>query len=553
MGSPEIKREGHVQEKDGRRMSATESEAEIIQAQQPLSKEDAELGISTRPEEDVENASTDKLPFSKARCIALVLTVTGAAFLNTLGIQASVIILPTIGHHLHIPDSRQQWIVSAYNLTFGCFLLLWGRLADVYGKRLIFIWGSAWVTIISILLPFIPNEIGFDVFRGLQGLGSAAMVPTAIGILGVTFPPGKARNYAFSCYGAGAPLGSTFGNIFGGILAEYLDWRWVFWIFGILAAVCTVAGIYVIPLPSVQREPTMRTTVDWIGGTIITVGLVILLFALSEGNVVGWSTPWVPTLIAVSILLIIAFGFWQHYLETKTEKRPLMKMSIFKNIKFSAANVIMMLFFSSFNNYLIFATYWFQDYQGLSVIQTTLRFIPNGVTGVTVAFITSQLLSRIRATHILTLSTLCVSTSSLLFALPLPTSTSYFAYGLPAMILSVSGADTLFPTLTLFVAKSLPSEDQALGGALINAVSQIGRALGLAIATAVQTAVIAREKGVGVDRIGGDGEGNVEVGAWDEALKTGIRATCWFNSALGVVALLVVLVFFRGTGIVGGK
>lgn len=237
------------------------------------------------------------------------------------------------------------------------------------------------MTVTSIIVPFIPNEIGFDVFRGLQGLGAAAMVPTAIGILGVTFPPGKAKNYAFSAFGAGAPLGGVFGNLFGGVLAEYLDWQWVFWIFGILAALCTVAAIYVIPLPPAQTEPVMRATVDWIGGTIITIGLVILLFALTEGNVVGWDTPWVGTLLGVSMLLIVAFGFWQHYLETKTERRPLMKMSIFKNVKFSAANVIMMLFFSSFNNYLIYATYWFQDYQGLSVIQTTIRFIPNGITG----------------------------------------------------------------------------------------------------------------------------------------------------------------------------
>ncbi|KAF2643611.1 MFS general substrate transporter, partial [Massarina eburnea CBS 473.64] len=546
MMSSEVKSEG-VQ--DGKEMTAKEKEAEMEQSQQPPSTKDEELGVVTRISDTEGGGAQGTLPFSKARCIALVLTTSTAAFLNTLGVQSAVIILPTIGRALSIPDSRQQWIVSAYNLTFGCFLLLWGRLADVYGKRIIFIWGSAWVTVTSIILPFVPNEIGFDVFRGLQGLGAAAMVPTALGILGTTFLPGKAKNYAFSCYGAGAPLGGIFGNIFGGVLGEYLDWRWVFWIFGILAALCTIAGIYVIPLPPVQEEPVMRNTVDWVGGTIITIGLVVLLFALSEGNVVGWSTPWVPTLIAVSILLITAFAFWQHYLETKTEKRPLMKMSIFKNVKFSAANLIMMLFFSSFNNYLIFATYWFQDYQGLSVIQTTIRFVPNGITGVTVAFITSQLLSRIRATYILAFGTTSVSISSLLFALPLPTTTSYFAYGLPAMVLSVCGADTLYPTLTLFVAKSLPPEDQALGGALINSVAQIGRALGLAIATAVQTAVIAREKGVGVDEVGV----GVGLGAWDEGLREGIRATCWLNFGLGAMGLVVVVVFFRGAGIVGGK
>ncbi|KAF2465631.1 MFS general substrate transporter [Lindgomyces ingoldianus] len=492
-----------------------------------------------------------ELPFSRGRCIALVSTVAGAAFLNTLGVQATVIILPTIGRALDIPDSRQQWIVSAYSLTFGCFLLLWGRLADVYGKRLIFIWGSIWVTVTSLVVPFVSNEIGFDVFRGLQGLGAAAMVPTAIGILGVTFPPGKAKNYAFSCYGAGAPLGGIFGNIFGGVLGEYLDWKWVFWIFAILAFIVTIAGYFVIPLPSLQQEPiSIRKSVDWVGGTLITVGLLILLFALSEGNVVGWSISWIPILIAVSMFIIAVFVVWEWYLENKTERRPLMKISIFKNVRFSAANIIMLLFFASFNNFLIFATYWFQDYLALSVIQTTIRFIPTGVSGVIVAFITAQLLSRVRGDFLLTFGTASVSISSLLFAIPIPASTTYWAYGFPAMVLSVCGADTLYPALTLFTAKSLPPEDQALGGALINAVGQVGRAIGLAIATAVQTAVIAREKGLSVEAIGSTGQG---LRPMDEALKAGLRSASWFNLSIGVAALVVVLVFFRGAGKIGGK
>jgi hypothetical protein len=101
----------------------------------------------------------------------------------------------------------------------------------------------------------------------------------------------------------------------------------------------------------------MHNTVDWAGGTLITIGLVMLVFALSEGNVVGWSTPWVPSLIVLSLLVIVAFGYWQHYLETKTQRRPLMKMSMFKNSKFLWANVLMALFFSSFNNFLVYATY----------------------------------------------------------------------------------------------------------------------------------------------------------------------------------------------------
>ncbi|KAI8935555.1 hypothetical protein NX059_008124 [Plenodomus lindquistii] len=294
----------------------------------------------------------------------------------------------------------------------------------------------------------------------------------------------------------------------------------------------------------------MCNTVDWIGGTIITVGLIMLLFALSEGNVVGWSTPWVPVLIVVSLILIVLFGFWQHHLETKTQKRPLMKLSIFKNSKFTAANVLMALFFASFNNYLIFATYWFQDFQGLSVIQTTLRFIPTGVTGVLVAMITGQILSRVPGDVILTFSTICVSISSLLFAIPIPVHTPYWAYGFPAMALSVCGADTIFPVLTLFVAKTLLPEDASLGGALITAVGQIGRAIGLAMATAVQTAIIAREKGVSVDQIGSEGH---ELRPWDPTLKIGIRNTAWFNFGISLGSTVVVVLFIRGIGIIGGK
>lgn len=353
-------------------------------------------------------------PLSKARTIALVVTLTGAAFLNTLSVQACVIILPTIGHALSIPAARQQWIVSAYSLTFGCFLLLWGRLADVYGKRLIFIWGSAWVCVVTLICPFAPNEIGFDVFRGLQGLGAAANVPTAIGILGVTFQPGKAKNYAFAAYSAGAPLGSVFGNFLGGLVGQYATWKWVFWVLAIMAGLVTVAGHLVIPRPRVQPlESQVKNAIDWPGGIMVTVGLVVLMFALTDGNVVGWSRPYIPVLIVLSILLVTAFLAWQLHLENNTIRRPLMKVSIFKNLRVSAAMAIMSLFFAAFNNFLVFATFFYQDYEGLDAIHTTLRFVPTGVVGVVTIFVTSQILARVKISYILMWGTMCCTISCL--------------------------------------------------------------------------------------------------------------------------------------------
>ncbi|KAK3678933.1 hypothetical protein LTR78_001386 [Recurvomyces mirabilis] len=491
-------------------------------------------------------SNASQLPMSKARTIALVVTLTGAAFLNTLSVQAAVIVLPTIGRELHIPAARQQWIVSAYSLAFGCFLLLWGRLADVYGKRFIFIWGSAWVCIVTLVCPFVKNEIGFDVFRGLQGLGAAANVPTAIGILGVTFSPGKAKNYAFATYSAGAPLGSVFGNILGGIVAQYASWRWIFWILAILAAVVTVAGHFVIPLPVLKpSQSDLKNAVDWVGGTLVTLALFALMFALTEGNVVGWGKPYIGVIIAISVLLMVAFVFWQLYLEKRTMRRPLMKMTIFKNLQVSAAMFTMALFFASFNNYLIFATYYFQDYKGRSAIETTIRFLPTGVVGVSTVFVTSQILARVKVNYILMFGTACVTISSLLFAVPIPDNETYWAYGFPAMCLCVFGADTLFPTLVLFNAHSLPKEDQSLGGAAINAVGQTGRAVGLAIATAIQVAVQEHRQNNPGSAV--TGQGNLD----NPAFKAGIRAADWFSVGLGVIAFVTVTFAFRGAGIIG--
>jgi MFS family permease len=202
------------------------------------------------------------------------------------------------------------------------------------------------------------------------------------GILGVTFAPGKAKNYAFATYSSGAPLGAICGNIFGGIVGQYAGWKWVFWILAIIAALVTVAGHFLIPLPAMHpTESEVKNAVDWIGGSIVTVALFILLFALTEGNIVGWSRPYIGAIIGVSAVLLTIFVFWQLHLENKTARRPLIKMSLFSNGRVVAAQLTMALFFTSFFNYLVFATFWFQDYQGHDKIQTMLRFLPTGPTG----------------------------------------------------------------------------------------------------------------------------------------------------------------------------
>lgn len=371
-----------------------------------------------------------------------------------------------------------------------------------------------------------------------------------------------------SIKGAGAPLGSVFGNILSGFVAQYSNWKWVFGVLAIMGGIISVCGmLFIPPTPPPAANTSTKLgpkSIDWVGATLITVGLLALMFALTEGNVVGWSTPWIPVLIVVSILVIAAFVVWQWYLERRLDAAklrllespsgilqpatlptpPLIKVSIFRNRQFSAVMVIMGVFFASFNNYLIYATYYFQEFQGRSPLQTMLRFLPTGIGGAAVAIAVSQLVGRVPTVFLLICGNLSITIACLLYAVPIPPTTSYFAWGLPAMVLSVVGADTTWPCLTLFTSRALPREDQAIGGALINSVGQIGRSIGLAIATAIQTAVMARGRGVSVKNVG-------SIKAWDADSLRGLRAASWFDFALGLVSLVLVLVAFRTLEIVG--
>jgi predicted MFS family arabinose efflux permease len=344
-------------------------------------------------------------------------------------------------------------------------------------------------------------------------------------------------------------LGAILGNLIAGLVASFASWKWVFGVIAIIAAAITAAGIFFIPPPKNtlhEEGANLKASVDWLGAFLITAGLLALLFALTEGNVVGWSTPWIPVLIVVAVALVVLFVLWQRRLENQGKRAPVMKVSIFHSKQFSAAMMTMALFFSSFNGYLVYATYFYQDYQGLSALQTTLRFIPTGVMGLITAAIVSQLLAVLPAYRMLAFGNLCVSIACLLFAVPVPSDTIYWAYGFPAMVLSVFGADIAWPCLILFTSSALPQEDQALGAALVNAMGQIGRAIALAIATAIQTAVMSRERGVSVQQVG-------RVEQWEEASLLGLRAAEWLNFALGMSALGVVLFAFRGSGIIGQK
>ncbi|EMD60199.1 hypothetical protein COCSADRAFT_100106 [Bipolaris sorokiniana ND90Pr] len=484
--------------------------------------------------------STEDLPLSKPRCVALVAVLTIASIMSTVAIQDSVTILPTIGRELGIPASRQHWIVLSYNLTFVPFLIFSGRLADVYGRRRTFLLGSSFFTAASIMAPFVPNESGFDAIRGLQGLSAAAMASAALGILSSTFPPGKAKDIAFSFFAIGAPFGFIFGNPLGSLIGEHLPWQWTYWILSITAGISTTASYSIIPRPPPSPTPSKASTIDWIGAAILTLALILLVLALSNGNEIGWRTPWIPTLLVLSFLLLASYTYWHHHHSTTPNKTPFITPFILTQKQLTPILVVSALLTASYTIFLTTSLHWFTAYQALSTLQTTFHFLPAGICALLIAALTSLILSRMPALYILLFSTACVSLSCLLLAIPLPEHMSYWAYGLPGMLLCATGVVTAGAVLTLFVAKMVGAEDAALGAGLITGMGMVGRVVGGVIVVAVEMEIEGRKKGVA-------------LAPGDEALKEGIRGMAWFGFAVSVVAAMVVGGFTRGMGVVGGK
>lgn len=500
-------------------------------------------GVSSSPPEMP--APAPPQDFSFGRLLTVTLVLANASFMNTAIAQICVIELPQISHDLAIPLGRQPWVITTNSLAASCSLLLFGRLADLLGRRLIFCIGAVGIAISCLVAPFAPHEIPFFVFRGIQGLSSAACLPTAVGIIFSSYPTAKGRLYAISTFSAGFPLGNVIGSVLGGIVGQYLSWKWAFWIVAIETSIMAALALLVIPhdrrIARLQLGNYLSALrgLDWSGLAMITAALICLLVALSEGNVVGWKTSWVLALLCASCILFLpAFLIWEHLLARRGQHdKMLVKLALFENGTYAAAQVVCFIFWACFNIFLVFATYLYQDYQGLTEIQTTLRFLPSGITGVLAVFASSQIVARIDGYWLTIFGILAVAAASLLFAIPIPPDTTYWAYGFPGMIIVTLGADTLYPCLTLLVMRSVPHEDQASGAAIFQTIGQIGRSLGLAIATAISITVSHQT-----------GTRTATSSSSAAATLEGYRAANWFSFAFGLSAALVTIIMFRGCG-----
>ncbi|KAF7347388.1 MFS general substrate transporter [Mycena venus] len=473
--------------------------------------------------------------------LILIVSVSGVTTLNVFLSGALTVALPTIGKDLHFKQSDLQWPLNVYALSYGCFLLFFGRLGDIIGGRIMFLLGSIWFSLWSIAAAFAPNSGAFIGFVAAMGLGAAANTPSGLGLFSAFFPPGPKRNKAYGVLGAGQPLGFILGLILGGILAQSkATWRAVFWVQGGLGVLFVILGfLFLVKQPSTQRY---SKGLDWGGALLSAAGIGLLTYSLADSTTVarGWSAPQIPSLFAGSIVILIIFVFYERHREARGQS-VLLPIKIWKQPAAKMTSVIAIQFFVwwSFNVLSYFCTLYYQQVNQLDPLQTALRFVPMTTAGVLVNIITGYVMNRVPGQPLMMAGILGSIIAPLIFAV-MNVHASYWTTAFLVMIFIV-GADVVYPVGNLHLASVFDEDSQSLAGGLFNVASRMGTSLGLAVSSSIATATSQKYQ-----------RAHPEL-ALDspEVLMVGFRAAGWTCFAVSVICFGFALFGLGGIGIVG--
>ena len=409
------------------------------------------------------------------RWSALALFVT-AQFMVILDVAIVNVALPSIKTDLGFSQTSLQWVVSAYAIMFGGALLLGGRLADLLGRRRMFVAGLAVFSASSLLCGLAWSEASLVAFRALQGLGGALLAPAALSLLMTTFAEGKERNLALGIYGAASGSGAAVGVLLGGLLTSYLSWSWIFFI----NVPVGVAAIVVTPLLAREsRAGLAHRHLDVAGATTITAGLMLLVYALTRATTDGWASGATLALLAVSGALVAAFVG----LELRSPS-PLLPMRIFRSRTLSAANGAMAIVGAvAFSEFFILTLY-LQDVLRYSAVQSGIAFLGFALTVVVTSNVAQAVVSRVGVRPTL-ITGLLLSALSVALLTRLPVDGHYFWDLFPAFVLGGAGMGLSFVPVTIASLTGVERADAGVASGLVNTSRQVGGAIGIAAITAI--------------------------------------------------------------------
>jgi len=402
----------------------------------------------------------------------------GIAFLDFVDGSITNVALPSIRESLHFSVDGLTWIPSGYLLTYGGFMLLGGRLADLLGRRRVLVTGIVTIAISSLVGGLAQSAGVLVAARLAQGLGAALTLPTALSILTTKFAEGKDRNAALGAWGGTGGLASAAGVLIGGVLTEGPGWRWVMFVNPIA---CALLLAPVLRLIDGERGRQRLANFDAIGAVLVTSGMLLLVYGLVRAPIAGWGSPRTIGVLAGAAVLLTAF-----VANERRQRAPLAPLSIFRINGLGFSNVTQLVAFAGFVALFFYVTLYMQNVLGYSPIQTGAAYLPLCGIAVVGAGIASQLLGRV-GTRPVIVGGAVIGAGGLYWLSRIPVGGSYDADLLPGLLLVGLGIAGLFVAVATAANAGVPADKAGLAAALLNASQWLGGALGLAIFTAVST------------------------------------------------------------------
>ena len=397
-------------------------------------------------------------------CLAQFMVVLDATIVN--------VALPSIQVDLNLSEANLQWIVNAYALFFGGFLLLGGRAGDLIGRKRLFLAGLVVFTVASLLNGLAVSEGMLIACRALQGLGAAFISPAALSIISTTFEEGADRARALGVWAAIAIGGAAFGLVMGGVLTQLFSWPWIFFVNVPVGVVAFVLSLRLVPE---SRDEHAERSFDIAGAVSVTGGLMSLVYAIVKAETAGWGSVTTIGFFALSAVLLTSFVVIE-----QRSKAPLVRLSIFRVRSLLTANVVMFLVASGIFAMFFFNTLYIQRVLGYGPLEAGLAVLPFTAGVMVSAGLASQFAPRVGVRPVAALG-MIVSALGMLLLARLPVDGSYVVDVLPSLVITSLGMGAVFMPLTLIATTGLKDEDQGLASGLFNTSQQIGGALGLAI------------------------------------------------------------------------
>ncbi|KAJ5730664.1 uncharacterized protein N7483_005172 [Penicillium malachiteum] len=465
--------------------STTDSEVHWNELHKPPTHHDNDPEALTRLETSQSHMSP---PESLSKEIMFVSVVCMAQFMTQCGLCMSIAPVHIIGDSFATTNPASlSWFAAAYSLTVGTFILVAGRLGDVYGHRRLFIIGFSWFSLWSLLAGFsvYSNEIFFDCCRALQGIGPAMLLPNAIAILGRTYPPGLRKEMIFSLFGATAPGGFIVGGVFSSLFAQLVWWPWGYWVLAIVCAVLALLGWIVIPnTPTPKFEDDLRfwQRLDLVGGAAGISGLVLINFAWNQAALAGWKEPYCYILLIIGFIFLGAFAMVE-----RTALCPLLPGSVFTGDLAWVLGCIAA-GWSSFGIIIYYFYQFMEVIKGDSPLLATAKWSGAAASGAIAALVTGFLLGRLPPSVIM-FCAMAFFTAGLSIFATVPVHQTYWAQAFVVSLITSWGMDMSFPSGTLILSNSMHRHHQGLAASLVATTVNYSISLGLGFAGTVETHV----------------------------------------------------------------